>query len=298
MSSSLSTTGDAARDVAPPAAPAPAAPARVAFPPLEGSARVFGTVALSLATFMNVLDTSIANVSIPAIAGDMGVSPVARHVGHHVVRRRQRDRGSVDRLAHAALRPGAPVHRQRAAVRDRVVAVRPGAEHRDADLLPRRAGPGRGADDSAVADAAARELSARKVGHRDGDLGDDHAGCAGRRSAARRLDHRQHLVAVDLLHQHPGRPAGGRGHVVDLSQARSRPAQSAARLRRPRVAGHLGRRDADHARQGQGTRLVRVGPDRHARGCCGGRVCLLPRLGAHGQSTRSSICVCSQAAIS
>jgi DHA2 family multidrug resistance protein len=32
-------------------------------------------VALSLATFMNVLDTSIANVSLPAIAGDLGVSP-------------------------------------------------------------------------------------------------------------------------------------------------------------------------------------------------------------------------------
>jgi DHA2 family multidrug resistance protein len=47
----------------------------LAFAPLEGSARVWGTVALSLATFMNVLDTSIANVSIPAIAGDMGVSP-------------------------------------------------------------------------------------------------------------------------------------------------------------------------------------------------------------------------------
>jgi len=36
---------------------------------------VLGTIALSLATFMNVLDSSIANVSIPAIAGDMGVSP-------------------------------------------------------------------------------------------------------------------------------------------------------------------------------------------------------------------------------
>jgi DHA2 family multidrug resistance protein len=36
---------------------------------------VLGTVALALATFMNVLDSSIANVSIPAIAGDMGVSP-------------------------------------------------------------------------------------------------------------------------------------------------------------------------------------------------------------------------------
>jgi len=44
-------------------------------PPLEGSARLWGTIALSAATFMNVLDTSIANVSLPAIAGDLGVSP-------------------------------------------------------------------------------------------------------------------------------------------------------------------------------------------------------------------------------
>ncbi|MBG9387696.1 DHA2 family efflux MFS transporter permease subunit [Caenimonas aquaedulcis] len=44
-------------------------------PPLEGAARVWGTIALSAATFMNVLDTSIANVSLPAIAGDLGVSP-------------------------------------------------------------------------------------------------------------------------------------------------------------------------------------------------------------------------------
>ncbi|RZL88779.1 MAG: DHA2 family efflux MFS transporter permease subunit [Variovorax sp.] len=51
-------------------APASAAP----LPPLEGAARVWGTIALSAATFMNVLDTSIANVSLPAIAGDLGVS--------------------------------------------------------------------------------------------------------------------------------------------------------------------------------------------------------------------------------
>lgn len=42
--------------------------------PLEGSARLWGTIALSAATFMNVLDSSIANVSLPAIAGDLGVS--------------------------------------------------------------------------------------------------------------------------------------------------------------------------------------------------------------------------------
>ena len=54
--------------------PAPSRPAPESGP-LHGSTLVLGTVALSLATFMNVLDSSIANVSIPAIAGDMGVSP-------------------------------------------------------------------------------------------------------------------------------------------------------------------------------------------------------------------------------
>ena len=49
--------------------------AHAAHPPLSGGALALGTIAVSLATFMNVLDTSIANVSIPAIAGDLGVSP-------------------------------------------------------------------------------------------------------------------------------------------------------------------------------------------------------------------------------
>ena len=50
-------------------------PPRVLHAPLTGAARTWGTIALSAATFMNVLDTSIANVSLPAIAGDLGVSP-------------------------------------------------------------------------------------------------------------------------------------------------------------------------------------------------------------------------------
>jgi len=52
-----------------------AGPPRTPLPPLTGTPLVFGTLALSLAVFMNVLDSSIANVSIPAISGDMGVSP-------------------------------------------------------------------------------------------------------------------------------------------------------------------------------------------------------------------------------
>ncbi|RKP52271.1 DHA2 family efflux MFS transporter permease subunit [Trinickia fusca] len=43
-------------------------------PPLTGTQLAIGTVAVSLAVFMNVLDTSIANVSIPTISGDLGVS--------------------------------------------------------------------------------------------------------------------------------------------------------------------------------------------------------------------------------
>ena len=52
---------------------APATPAaRPAL--LTGGALIMGTLSLSLATFMNVLDSSIANVSLPAISGDLGVS--------------------------------------------------------------------------------------------------------------------------------------------------------------------------------------------------------------------------------
>lgn len=46
----------------------------VTYAPLKGTPLILGTVALSLATFMNVLDTSIANVSLPTIAGNLGVS--------------------------------------------------------------------------------------------------------------------------------------------------------------------------------------------------------------------------------
>ena len=73
----MSSTSAALPDAGalPPAAP-PAPPTKpVAFAPLKGGELVLGTIALSLATFMNVLDSSIANVSIPAISGDMGVSP-------------------------------------------------------------------------------------------------------------------------------------------------------------------------------------------------------------------------------
>ncbi|KND58088.1 Inner membrane component of tripartite multidrug resistance system [Candidatus Burkholderia verschuerenii] len=56
-----------------PAAPTPAA-APAPPPPLEGGKLVLATFAVALATFMNVLDSSIANVAIPTISGNLGVS--------------------------------------------------------------------------------------------------------------------------------------------------------------------------------------------------------------------------------
>src|SRR5262249_60888553 len=48
---------------------APAAPR-----PLEGAPLAVASIALAVGTFMQVLDTTIANVSIPTIAGNLGVS--------------------------------------------------------------------------------------------------------------------------------------------------------------------------------------------------------------------------------
>ncbi len=52
-----------------PAAPMPPSPA-----PLKGAALALLTFATALATFMEILDITIANVSVPTIAGALGVS--------------------------------------------------------------------------------------------------------------------------------------------------------------------------------------------------------------------------------
>jgi DHA2 family multidrug resistance protein len=54
----------------PPASPA----APVQHPPLRGGQLVIATIVVALATFMTVLDTSIANVAVPNLSGNLGVS--------------------------------------------------------------------------------------------------------------------------------------------------------------------------------------------------------------------------------
>jgi MFS transporter, DHA2 family, multidrug resistance protein len=87
-SAAVSATVSAGKD-APPSAATDSPPVAAASPPgaarsvppgaapsasLVGTAKAVTAVALALGTFMQVLDTSIANVSIPTISGDLGVS--------------------------------------------------------------------------------------------------------------------------------------------------------------------------------------------------------------------------------
>jgi DHA2 family multidrug resistance protein len=50
-------------------------PAEQPILPLKGAPLALLTVAIALATFMEILDTTIVNVSVPSIAGSLGVSP-------------------------------------------------------------------------------------------------------------------------------------------------------------------------------------------------------------------------------
>ena len=53
------------------AAPAPAALPAGEYPPLRGTALVLLTIAIGVSSFMEILDMTIVNVSLPAIAGSL-----------------------------------------------------------------------------------------------------------------------------------------------------------------------------------------------------------------------------------
>jgi MFS family permease len=50
-------------------------PAAAELPPLQGGQLLLLSIAIAASTFMEILDTTIVNVSVPAIAGSLGVSP-------------------------------------------------------------------------------------------------------------------------------------------------------------------------------------------------------------------------------
>ena len=257
---------------------------------------------VTLATFMEVLDTSIANVALPYISGGLSVGRSQCDLGADQLPRRQRDRAAALRLADGAHRPQAVLHDLRAAVHDQLGPLRRGAEHRAADPLPGAPGARRRRTPAVRAGHPGRHLPAPATGH-----GDGHVRRGGRRRAdprARpgRLHQRQLLLALDLLHQHPHRhrladpdqhhrpgPAGdGRGGPEELE------ARPQDRLRRPGPGLDRAGLARGPLRQGPGMGLVRrpvlAGPDLlHRDGDRAGRV---RRSGSCGTPTRWSTSAC------
>ena len=122
------------------------------------------------------------------------------------------------------------------------------------------------------------------------------------RPDAWRLAHRQLLLALDFLHQSSGRddgPVSGapndRGPAVSpRHQERRRP----RRLHRHRSADTRDRSASDPARQGAGRRLVRFELHRGAGGDLGGLPCCAGSVGIAYKNIPSSTCGCTRASTS
>ena len=84
------------------------------------------TVSVMLATFMEVLDTTVVNVSIPHIAGNLGVDQRRRHVGRHVLPGLKRHRAADFGVAGEPHRAQAAAADLRRRIHRNVALLRPG----------------------------------------------------------------------------------------------------------------------------------------------------------------------------
>ena len=160
---------------------------------------------VTLATFMEVLDTSIANVAIPHIAGGLGASQdeATWVLTSYLVS------NAVILPASAYLvglpRPQTLLHDLRGAVRHQLHAVRPRALAAPAHLLPRSAGSRRRRPPAQRAGHPRRHLPPAQARPGLRRLRHGRRPRPRHRPHPRRLDHRQLQLALDLLHQRPHR---------------------------------------------------------------------------------------------
>ena len=181
--------------------------------PLEGGMLWVGGIVLALANFVAVLNMTIANVTVPNIAGALGRRLEPGHLGDYLLRGRRGHHGSADRMAVRALRRGAAVLHLGGAVRGLLAALRHVDLPRNAARHACVAGYGGWAAAGALPDAVAAHLPEGAVHAGHGALGDDDTARARGRPGARRMAVRQLLLAVGFLDQ--------RAHGISL-RCRSR----------------------------------------------------------------------------
>ena len=158
------------------------------YPPLKGAALVWITLSLGLAVFMEVLDTTIANVAVPVIAGNLGAATTQ---GTWVI--------TSFAVANAVSVP-LTVYRRRRRFRHHIVAVRYRTQPSGFGNFPHLAGLYRRAADSLVAKPVNGILSARKTDAGTGIVGNDRRCCPCSRADTRRLDFRKLALGLDFFH--------------------------------------------------------------------------------------------------
>ena len=159
-------------------------------------------VVVMLATFMEVLDTSVANVSLAAHRGQPFGERGREHLGTDFVSRRERDRAAAIRVAFFIIRTQKFLHVLRCALHRQFFSLRICAEPGLAGFLPRVAGRGRRSASAGVAGNSGGKFSARKTGTGNGVLRNGRGARSGHRANAGRMDHGQLQLALDFLHQH------------------------------------------------------------------------------------------------
>ena len=174
-------------------------------------------VVVSIATFMEVLDTAIANVSLRYIAGSLGDQRRRKHVGGHHLSHRQRRRAAGERLAVERHRPQALLHALRRDLHRGLAVVRAGLKPRSLILFRILQGLGGGGMPTSEQAMLADTFPPRERAQAFALYGIAVIVAPTVGPDARRLDHRQLFVALDLLHQRadrdhfadPGAMAGG-----------------------------------------------------------------------------------------
>ena len=194
--------------------------------PRESVAR---RLTVMLATFMEVLDTTVVNVVAAAHRGQPVGQRGRVHLGADVVPGVERHHSADGRLVFHVDGAQALLYDLRGPVHGKFAAVRDGADAGRPDLLPRPAGTGRRRPATDVAGHPGGKLSAGEARHGHGGVRHGSGGGAGDRPDAGRLAPRR--LAGVAFHRGVRRPdAGVPGERGRLGAA---PARAGDRLPRP-----------------------------------------------------------------
>ena len=170
-------------------------------PPLGATRRWAITVTVMLVSVLQILDTSVTNVALPHIQGALSAGLDEVSWVHHLVPGGQCHRAARHGVAHRAARTAALLPDLHRAVHRQLLSLRRRALHRVPDRHAHPPGSGGRADHPRRAGGAVGDLSAPPARHGHGGVGARDRARPDVRADGGRLDRRQLVVALDLLHQ-------------------------------------------------------------------------------------------------